>query len=542
MDFWGSDIVTAELRDAGVSPNATVPLDDPRVQSALQRTAELVQQRAVFVPAVGDEGYPNWQNLDWQVVKQDYAVWSFKVPFNTEFSPAFLPNVIAPSRGMLEGYVISAGTLHSEAAYRWLAFLSQNEPPSIATFDASAIPARKSYAQRIRYWERFLPTQATAISVTLSYPPSTMTEVSDSPAAVEYDRQLYQALNRIVRQNQTAAQAASEAQSRLTDITRATATPYIPLTRISVATPLPDTAQANTTPITFANTALPEDWLRGQIAAFQQQNPGIAVRLTNTPGNLDLWEVADTVDCLAWFRPPERSESQRLLDLAPLIDADATFAQADYPNTFLAPLMQGDKQRGLPYRVSIAALHTNSTLLQSATTPTSWKLNDMQDAAEQSVTGTGTNRHYGFALVGDVPALTLWYLRAAGAELTQTTNGVFAPNYTDPSVVMATRAFLELLHTTSPHTFLPGYTEQQQANEAPAAIEAGQVAIWLDTQNTSAFASSNNDQIAPLPAAMPPLSVVATLAITRNSSHPALCWSWLTFLSNQVLRNCSDLP
>src|SRR5207244_2912437 len=76
----------------------------------------------------------------------------------------------------VEGYAMSSGTQHSEAAWRWMSFLSQQDVVSPhqnqfeATFAATMVPARKSIAERSCYWRQAAPQTAAALKAALDSP------------------------------------------------------------------------------------------------------------------------------------------------------------------------------------------------------------------------------------------------------------------------------------------------------------------------------------------------------------------------------------
>ncbi|MCG8346312.1 MAG: extracellular solute-binding protein [Chloroflexales bacterium] len=110
--------------------------------------------------------------------------------------------------------------------------------------------------------------------------------------------------------------------------------------------------------------------------------------------------VAETdLDCFAWFDPPKAGEVSALLDLQPLLDADATARPSDYPGVFVQPFQHANHLAGLPYSVTFrwALVYNRQHFEHAALAPpaSDWSLDAFRRAAQQLT--QPADAQYGFA-------------------------------------------------------------------------------------------------------------------------------------------------
>jgi ABC-type glycerol-3-phosphate transport system substrate-binding protein len=283
---------------------------------------------------------------------------------------------------------------------------------------------------------------------------------------------------------------------------------------------------------------------------FNGRNLGVFVDVKNSDtsdGPLGLAELAAQTDCFAASRPPSDLEREALLDLQPLIDADAGFALADYPSPLLAPFRQGSGLYGLPYAVEFRVLNYNPLLFDAAhlAYPTAaWSLDDLLNAAQQLTHGAGNSRRYGFASTVRPPQDVFFFLDRF--DLAATTRGVdiLAPNFTDPRVVEAVRFYLDVMRTTSPHARLHGYTGDSAVDDAAFQhVAAGRIGMWFDFGADTLGVELGGYQGFVPAIAPPPLGnrgvttndfYVRGLHISAQARQPEACWTWLKELSGDL--------
>ncbi len=91
---------------------------------------------------------------------------------NFAIGTAPYPRSALPLFANTQGYVMSSGTQHAQAAWRWLAFLSRQQTDSSfqGPDNLSALPARKSLAESSGYWSKLDTETTAAIQALLARP------------------------------------------------------------------------------------------------------------------------------------------------------------------------------------------------------------------------------------------------------------------------------------------------------------------------------------------------------------------------------------
>jgi ABC-type glycerol-3-phosphate transport system substrate-binding protein len=553
----------AELIAAGVALDQldAMRVDDPKIVGALERMAALVKSGAIYAP---DPRVPvdpatelnlirNHQIAMWSPDLCCYEPLSFTTSFAIGIAP--FPEPLFSFFSSIDGYSMSNGTRHPEAAWRWLSFLSSQDYPAGLKFSVDTTPARKSIAEQSGYWKRLAPENAAALQKVFNPRAARRLIHRNQPA-------LFDDIDRISRavlfEGQTAQAALSAAQHAQEQRLAQQAPPSPSPDRISVATPA--VAPAGATSITFGVPGFAIDPVRRLAATFNAEHTGVFVSvrdiLPSASGMPRLADVTTTTDCFAAFGPPNPATITATLDLRPLIDADTTFALADYPPALLAPFRQGGGLYGLPGGVDFRVLHYNRTAFTAAgVAPPSatWTLEDLLRAAQQLTRGTGTTKQYGFAMTGDQTREVLFFLDRYGAAPITGSGAILAPNVTDPQVVQAVQRYLDLLRSAPP-AHLQGYSRKVPIFDASSLIASGQVGMWFDFGTHFLAHDPSGIQwtpgfdwaIAPPPLGGNPVAAndffVRGLYISAHTPHVEACWSWLKALSNDLSSLGADFP
>jgi hypothetical protein len=82
----------------------------------------------------------------------------------------------------------------------------------------------------------------------------------------------------------------------------------------------------------------------------------------------------------------------------------------------------------------------------------------MFHAAQRLTSGVGKDRRYGFASTVMQAKDVFFFLDRFSASAARRSGATLRPNFTDPRVAQAIRAYLDLLRASSPHQRLSGYT------------------------------------------------------------------------------------
>jgi multiple sugar transport system substrate-binding protein len=388
------------------------------------------------------------------------------------------------------------------------------------------------------------------------------------PPASSPDPQLFaplsEALSAVISGEKQPEQALRDAQARLEELraqAQLTPTAVVASGPIVVATPQPAVA-ASPDAITISFGSLPgpggPDAVRKLADSFNQSQPEIFVQVKDVnfgPEPVTINDVAASHDCFSWWGPPQQNEITATLDLQPLLDADASNIQSDYPAALLAPFRQGGALHGLPTSVNFRLLSYNQTAFDAAGVPhptADWTLDDLLDAAQRLTTGGDEDRQYGFVSLGNQVGDLQFFVRQMGASPTTGSAENEQPNFTDPKLAQAVRAYLDLVRTASPDQEIQGYKRGGWSSESYDLASQGRAAMWFDYGfGFSSALGGQPTQGFSVAIAPPPLggSAVAAedfnaagLFISATSPNPQACWAWLKALSENVPRGYDGFP
>jgi multiple sugar transport system substrate-binding protein len=544
--------LSAELNAVGINiattPRDQLQLEQPEFATALKHVVDLIKSGAIYVQPQAQSSTPGVaQQL---ILDQQIGLWPPDALFDgpKDATPSFgigtvaFPNPVLPFSGSPRAYLMSAGTSHQLEAWRWLSFLS-HQPVSLPyerPDRPDRVPARTSVAEQSGYWSKLDAETKAVVTAALAHPPPPLAAF-DAPSVPLIGRVLADA----VRGTQPIAQILHAAQSTLNlQIASAQPTPTPDGAPVIVAPQVPDVAPAGATTITFSSLGLGADQTRRIVEKFNRANTGVFVKLRNIDPSKQTPQLADLAgssDCFDWAGPPVGSDVGGLLDLQPLVDADASFQLADYPAALLAPFKRSSALYGLPYKVDFRLLAYNETAFDRAGLPhptADWTPDDFLNTAQHLTSGSGAQKLYGFVAPDDQSEPLLFFLRRFGASLVRQSNSGQQPNFSDPAVLQTIRFYIDLLHSASPHTRLNGYGGQP--DNSFLLTEQGQAGMWFTFGLDPEVYQSQDFKVA---IAAPPLGTsqvsaddvhVSGLYISTSSQHPDACWSWLKYLSDSV--------
>lgn len=514
----------------------------PAVAAALERVKFLAETGVIYTST----GFSNQTEL---IAEQRIAIWErgmftpsssdWVAPFPIGVMPfPVMPLESSDTSPLNQSYIISAGTQHPEAAWRWIAYLSSQPLDLLYAFPESApVPARRSVAEAQDYWSSLdAETRAamtTAVERLDNFVPRAALDINIFGALMD-------ATIAIKNDHQSVPAALAYAQTQLDQrVAEAARTPQ-PTPRpnpIAVATPIPSLVPAGATSITFNPGPLDTWELRTIAQEVNQAESGIFVEVMDAE-LAPLTASAQQSDCFATFFAPTPDDLPALADLQPLLDADARFPLADYPPALMAPFRQQGGLYGLPYATYLRVLVYNPTIFDTVGLDypsAAWTMDDFTSAAHQLTSTLDKPKIYGFA--DPNPELNIpFFLNRANAQWTSEKDNEIDPNFNNPALVPPIRDYLTLLQATSPHTQLQGMTDEaSSADLARDRFTAGEVAMLFDFGFTLALQEDS-----PAALAAPPLAGTRLtrndvfpigLFISAEAAHPEACWSWFQALN-----------
>ncbi|NOK60457.1 MAG: sugar ABC transporter substrate-binding protein [Chloroflexi bacterium AL-W] len=320
--------------------------------------------------------------------------------------------------------------------------------------------ARQSLTEQSGSWNTLNEEQQTLIQTTLDRPVEATINNTGSLATLEI---LFQALPTLLSGEQDTETALREVQSNLDErLAQVKLTPTtVPDTGpIIISTPIPHKAPDDATTIRFGAFSGDDTAFQQAALDFQKDNSDIFIEVLGYEilgDRYDSEALASNTDCFISNSSVGTDRVTTILDLQPLIDADASFPQDDYPPAFLALFQNGSMMRGLPYTIQFDVLSYNQTAFEAARLEApqiDWIMDDFLRTVEQLDTGQGEDRQYGFAITNSQASEAPFLLERRGVSLTTQTEGDFPqPNFTDPEVVEGVRFLVDLMTNYTPYVY-----------------------------------------------------------------------------------------
>jgi ABC-type glycerol-3-phosphate transport system substrate-binding protein len=443
--------------------------------------------------------------------------------------------------------LISAGTSHSQAAWTFVHYLSQQA--LFATGVYPAAPARPSVAQSSGYWEGMGVETAVAIRTALE---KGWYRRAEMPELTTVGNALSQAL----------AGETTLAES-LPGTVEIQPTPPPPAPEAAIAVPTPRAVPSRNPDaivIDYDLMAHHHDGDREAVMAlaraFNESQDRVWVNATLrqpfAPGAMiDLIDYANGYDCfMSGYYPQSMADRHgdlffdALYSLTPLFDAEGAAFRDDFLPGYLEYGLVDGELYAWPVNVRPMVIEYNAALLaqQGLDPPTAdWTVEDFWELA-QAASGRST---YGFALNTIFPDELLLFVPGANYYYDFDTRPM-RPNFTDTAVIAALDLLGQMMAdgVLYPHTQWPSrrtWTEDAELlSQLPLRINTSQIAMWGNRAGTGASSSAVRTGVAPFPQTTLPIYFghrgggdLSLFYISRRSPDPTACWEWLNFLSNQ---------
>ncbi len=443
--------------------------------------------------------------------------------------------------------LISAGTNHSQAAWTFVHYLSQQALFTTGVYPAA--PARPSVAQSSQYWEQTEAEAASAIRHALEqgwYRRAEMPELTTVGNALS--------------QSLAGETILAESLPGTVEIQPAPLPPTPDSEPVVVATPRATPSPGSDVTIIEYSVRGHDDW-DAAIAlaeAFNESQDRIRVNATTKlvfPEGGNLVQYAGEFDCFMDSVRPEIAYEQlgdAYLDayysLSPLFEAEDAAFQNDYAAMpeYLEWGMVDGQLYGLPVALYPVILRYNADLLaqQGIAPPNAdWTI----DHFWALVQAAGSGSAYGLvALDGIWPDELLSFVPGAAYYFDLDTRPM-QPKFTDPAVIGA----LEFLGQMAEEGVLYPEThwvsrrtnreEGEVKGQAGSVINLGRAAVWGHPVGSGAGGGSRVAfGVAPFPQrTLPNLGGnegsgrTMMLFISRRSPDPTACWEWFKFLTTQ---------
>jgi len=327
-----------------------------------------------------------------------------------------------------------------------------------------------------------------------------------------------------------------------------TITTLSPTVTVTVATQ-PHPAQVTT--VRFATYDWREPLYQPLVAEFEAANPDVKIELVSFQELLGVtdyvWpddafpQLLTQADVIDLFVGPREARPELVRDLTPLLNADPTFAPADfYPNVLNAYQWDGGTW-GLPTEISFSLIYYRKDRFDAAKLPypqPGWRWEDFAQTA-QALTQRTENEVTVWGFVnkwGDHVGL----LESQTGPLFVGTNAAIINRLQTPTVVDALQRYTNLVQVAQASPFFAPPAPGAATGFTPEStlVELGQAAMWTDMASNWQW---NRDQgeigVVPFPEGptQQPSTQVSSQGrtISTRSSDPTAAWHWLRFLSQQ---------
>ncbi len=301
---------------------------------------------------------------------------------------------------------------------------------------------------------------------------------------------------------------------------------------------------------------------------FEQDNPDVRVRIVTLNEIADLsrltsenaaqveaeiaYQIVSTADTAYWMPSPGAIRQGLLLDLAPLIEADPEFEQADFYPALWKRMVQGNRVWGVPAQADLIVMLYDQDAFDAAGLPypqPGWDREDLLVAAQQLTLREGNEiQRYGLV---DVSMQVAPFVEGVTGSLVD--DSVEPPRLLldTPQTVAALQWYVDLAlwHGVMPDPArIPQEWSNAQASRgAPARqmwlydlVNTGRAAMWINLLSGLPVMGQTGERrvgVAPLPLGEQnanPLYVQGYL-ISSGTAYREASWRWLKFLSRQCV-------
>jgi ABC-type glycerol-3-phosphate transport system substrate-binding protein len=523
-----------------------------RLATELAWYVELVDQGAI--PAHTGDPIIDARDREALISRGQAAMWVGNLSELQRWHDAFADNLgVAPFPVAAAGgpsnpvrvdcVMISAGTSQSEAAWKWIHFLTWQPP--IAMESQQFVSPRPSVGQTNDSWQQVDEITGTAIRYALEH--GWYSYESPELGAVG------EALNQVLTSGNTLAESLPPFVDSL---------PAIPLisdnTPIVIATPrltpTPDESSGATEVITVefdVSFVYPRDrqTIVAMAQAFNESQNRIEV-IIDTGGSpfsgpYGPLDMAGVYDCFAWVGRTSgfASASEKLYNLTPLLDLEDASFKADFDPTQLARNQLDGGLYALPVAIRPFVIQYNVELfaeLGVGNPLPEWTANDFWTVASAATRNNSDRRIYGFVPGQLAPENLLLFVPGASPfyDLEK-----FPPAavFNEPGTIQALTWLVGMVEAGVMYPVDPPGTQAVLSNlesqqEQARVIEAGQAAMWVQQAGRRDYGF----QISEVPFPLTDLTIFSgqvpttiVLSISRGTGDPTGCWEWFKFLSSQ---------
>ncbi len=312
------------------------------------------------------------------------------------------------------------------------------------------------------------------------------------------------------------------------------------------------------------------EWQKPEFArlagVFEQDNPDIRIRIVALNEIADLsrltsenaaqleaeiaYQIVAAADTAYWMPSLGAIRQGLLLDLAPLIEADPEFEQADFYPALWKRMVQGNRVWGVPAQADLIVLLYDRDAFDAAGLAypqPGWNREDLLAAAQQLTLREGDEiQRYGLV---DVSMQVAPFVQVGTGSLVDDSVEPPRPLLDAPHTAAALQWYIDL---SLRHGVMPDparipqeWSNAQASRGVPAPqmwlydlVNTGRAAMWINLLSGLPGAGQSGERrvgVAPLPLGEQdanPLYVQGYL-ISSGTAYREASWRWIKFLSRQ---------
>lgn len=460
------------------------------------------------------------------------------------------------------GYMISAGTLHPQEAWRWISWLTyQDVPPFGLTYSPNNLPPRRSVAEANGVWDRLHPDVAAAFRWVFDnvddFGPPLDDRLGDASLADPVWEGLERALRAVLVNKKPVAMALAEVEAQ---VTGQLATVIKQQANLDVQPVVVREPESKPTPaeesieINFLTSYDVGPYL-SLAESFQQEHPDIIV-------NVELYAPSQTVfhqprhesmarraPCFEGEWNIELVDREMLLDLTPLIENDPHLSPEDFFQVSRQYLSREGRMFGLPAWVYVYLIAYNRDLLdllRRPYPPLDWDWEEFLQFSRPLAEQSGADRRYAYVSFNEGTMLHL-ILGWRGAVLWEPGDRP-QPRFTDPGVAEAVQWYVDLhrVHGIKPQYSLSLSTYEEN-KETEQLVLGGRAVMWESSITFPPTERPNFDigyTAYPAKQQGSPgfIGHGAAYFISSQATPEEIqgCWTWITYLSGRFLPLAND--
>ena len=433
---------------------------------------------------------------------------------------------------------ISAGSLHPQAAWEWISFLSHQwlVRDTSQAQDLAQIPARRSVAEAVEYYKNIPEKAVPTVQFALEHMWFAGPYVPELNAVAK-------ALTRSISENLNFSATLEDAKKEFVSSLESTPDDG----DIIINTPQSG-GKSESDKITiryypYYINPNEDEALKPLVDKFNQDHPDIQVEVVTlqSPSQAPFSEVINEFDCFAWQTPDWKARNtQGLLNLGPFFESEGpVFTQDFYDHQLDAFRIRGELY-GLPANSKPRLMAYNRDLLarRGLTPPgNDWTFDDFITMMVSVSSVKEGDKSYGFLTDAWEPI----FFDARGIEAFKSSTNPPVPHF-DSSEVINTLAWM--VDQRNSGVLLIGTPEDR--SYVNQLWSSGHLAFWLVDAGIPTGRFPLPDQGIPFAIGLAPMpdaqetgrSYVYNLErgyfISRTSDNPQACWTWIKFLSGQT--------